>query len=1413
MSISCIMVRRITFIMLFSFFFCMPGLAQPVTKQYPFRRLDISKGLSHNKVNSIFKDSKGFMWFGTTSGLNRYDGYHFKVFKHNPKDSTTINDDYIGRITEMPDSKLLIETRDWLNIYDPVTEKFSHTALEYLGSLGLPNALIVKSSKAKNGDFYCLSSQHGIFKIASSTNKAINITKERDSQFSYITSFSEDANGDFWLVRRNGVIEKLDIKTDKIIYSDSTLFKYLHGEILTYNVFADAQNELWIHAAGTTDEPHGVFKFNPATKELLPISKQEGKGRLNSNLVTGILQDNQSRIWICTDHGGINILDKKDYSVQYYVNNPDNIYSLSQNSITTAYKDNNGIVWVGTYKKGLNYYHENIIKFPIYRHQASNPYSLSYDDVNRFAEDNKGNLWIGTNGGGLIYFDRTNETFKQYRHQPANTNSLSNDVIVSLCIDSKQKLWIGTYLGGMDCYDGKIFTHYQHNPADTNSIADNRIWEIYEDKQNNLWVGTLGSGLDRFDRETNIFHHNRVKDGRSVKSDFISDIKEDNEQNLWIGTAYGLDVIDANTKQFTHYYVSSGLNSNNIISICTDASGRLWVGTREGLNLFNKTTHTFRHFSIEDGLPDNSVLNILDDNKGNLWISTPNGVSKITIVAGSKPNEVKINCKNYDESDGLQGTEFNENAALKTRKGELLFGGANGFNFFQPENIIAGKEIPGLVFTDFQLFNNSVAAGEKRDGKIILHQSITRSKSVTLNYNQNVIAIEFAAVDFSNTDKNKYAYTLEGFDKDWLVTDDKMRKAVYTNLDPGNYTFKVKSLKDDGSWNENTIELHIRILPPFWKSPLAYFLYVAIIVLILYIGRRRIIRKTREKFAIEQERQEALRMHELDLMKIKFFTNVSHEFRTPLSLILAPVENMLTQKTDTVFASQLKMVHRNARRLLNLVNQLLDFRKMEEKELKLHPRQGDIIGYISDVVHFFSDVADKKNISFSFNSNTDCLFTYFDHDKIERILFNLLSNAFKFTPENGHVGVEITSTEVNKSTGLFYLTINVQDTGIGIETDKQGKIFERFFQNDIPGSIVNQGSGIGLAITKEFIKLHGGSIRVESEPGKGSCFIISLSVIATENPFAVINNGSKEHSPQLITASTLSDTIEENEFEIAGQDCNGQPQQVKTAKQNNKKSSLLLVEDNEDFRFYLKDNLKEYFNIIEAGDGKQGWQKALAAHPDLIVSDISMPEMNGIDLCLKLKNDKRTTHIPVILLTAIAGEEQQLKGLETGANDYMTKPFNFEILLSKIKNQLAQQKQLKKTYQKQVEVKLSDVVIESADEKFMQQALALVEKNISEADFSVEDMSREMFISRVALYKKLLALSGKTPIEFIRQIRLKRSVQLLEKSKMTVAEVAYEVGFNNPKYFSKYFKAEYGKLPSVYMEEIRKSVNNAAAED
>jgi ligand-binding sensor domain-containing protein/signal transduction histidine kinase/DNA-binding response OmpR family regulator len=1384
-----------------------PAVVLTQTTQYAFSRLDISNGLSNNQVNCFYKDNKGFLWTGTMSGLNRYDGYQFKVFQHDPRDTASISDDFISRILEGPDNKLWVETRKGFNLFDPLTEKFSVKYAAALQQMNISGNQVTDIRKDNKGNYWFLMGRQLLYKWNPQTKKAALAFKSLYQQ-DQIAFFTMDKKGNCFIVHSNGIITVLNTANGKVISSNDIPSRVFGKTSLPYSGFMDAQDELWLYVVSGNA---GVLRWNFATNAYTLFEKEKGAAPLNSNLVISLQQDNQGNIWICTDHGGINIYNKTNNSIRYILHNDDERKSLSQNSITASYKDNAGIIWLGTYKQGISYYHENIIKFPVYKRQSSDPNSLPFDDVNKFVEDAKGNVWIGTNGGGLVYFDRANNKFTRYVHEPGNANSISNDVIVSLCIDHEQKLWIGSYYGGLDCYVNGRFIHYKNDPADANSLSDDRVWEIFEDSKNNLWIGTLNGGLNRFDREKHIFYHLQNQEN-GLHSNYVCAFEEDAQGSLWIATGNGLDVLD-NQNNITYYSSYAGqVTNNNILTLLRDSRGLMWIGTRDGLNVFDPSKKSFQYFRTEEGLPGNAILNILEDNQGHLWISTNHGLASIT-VSYNKSEPISIRSVNYDELDGLQGTEFNENAALKTSKGEMIFGGPNGFNLFQPSLIKSERARSSIVLTDLQLFNKSVVIGEKINGRAILFKSVSETSSIKLRHNENILAIEFAALNFSNPEKIKYAYRLDGFNNDWVYTDGRMRKAIYTNLDPGSYTFRVKASDEDGQWNNSSeTTLAISIRPPFWKTPIAFILYALVIALALWLARRIVLERARMRFEVEHQRQEAERIHQVDTLKTKFFTNVSHEFRTPLSLILSPLDKIVKKSTDPEQKKQLQLVQRNAKRLLNLVNQLLDFRKMEVQDFSIHLTRQDIVNFTRDIVYSFSDISEKKDIALTFSTTLDSLETYFDKDKLEKILFNLLSNAFKYTASGGKVDVGLDYIKEDKSPAQ--IALKVKDNGIGIPPEMHEKIFERFYQLNVPGDIQSSGSGIGLVITKEFVKLHGGTIRIESEPEKGTVFTVLLPVkesaaadkatlngINTEVVLPGQSSGTDDVTDRQTGLSVgvglpsgaavpvdLSSGLDNRESAEGGAKGQTKP----------RRRSILLVEDNEDFRFYLKDNLQQRYQVTEAVNGKDGWEKVKELQPDLVVSDIMMPNMNGIELSRKIRTDPRTSHIPVILLTAMGDEETELEGFRAGTSDYISKPFTFEILASRIRSLLQMREQLRKKFQQQVDITPADVTVTPVDEEFMKRAFEIVEKNMSNPDFSVEDLSHELFMSRVGLYKKIVSITGKTPIEFIRIMRLKRAAQLLQQGQQNIASIAYEVGYNNPRIFSKYFKEEFGVIPSKY---------------
>lgn len=1324
-----------------------------------FYQLNEQHGLSNNHISTIIKDSVGFLWFGTSAGLNRYDGQQIKVYRHSNTNPSSINDNNIISLFIGPGHKLWVKTKKGLNIYEDKQENFIRNVDSIFHAYGLPEDDILQITQDTQGFFWFLTAENGLFRYDPVKKQSIRFASEQTERVTGMALSKE--NGAIHLVYANGLIETIDSQSLKCLRRYTSVIKAIKNlRSATFKLFCDQDDDLWVYA---TDVALGVYYVKKGAVDALHIHQTSKTAPLNTDVVTHITEDENNNIWLATDHGGINLLHKKDFTISFILHHDANSSTIAQNSTISLYKDNQQIIWIGTYKQGLSYYHKQLFMFPIVNKQSG----LPFEDVNRFVEDHHGNLWIGTNGGGLLYFDRSKNHFESYK-QTNSSHSLSSNIVVSMLLDTNDRLWVGTYYGGLNVFDGKAFKRHRLGSGKNQHLQDNSIWELYQDSRKRIWIGTLSDGLYYYEPNGDQFV--AINDERIPK--YISAITEDRNGNLWIGGAQGIVVLNQSNKVIRRFIAGTEKNSlsNNYISdLLADKQGRMWVATQEGLNLYKPTIKGFQTFRTTDGLPDNFTLNLLEDKQGKLWVSTLKGLSCINY--GETYNEL-LDIKNYHTQDGLQGLSFNENAAFKTKADELIFGGAAGFNIIIPENIPSLQETFKPVITEFSLFNKALEIDKEYQGRSILTNSPTHTKSISLNYDQNIFTITFSPLDYISKQHRRFIYQLKGFNDNWLP-DEGDHKITFTNLDPGIYEFKVKASLDNGQWSAPYTLLHIEIAPPFWKTPLAYLAYILLIITTLLLIRHIEKQRQKSRFELQQEREAFKRTVELDQAKTQFFTNISHEFRTPLSLVIAPIDQLLEEHPSDGQKVHLQTMKRNAKRLLNLVNQLLDLKKVDSKKLKIDLTLGDIIVQIREHVDSFMDLAATNRIELLFHTNKSSLYTYFDQEKLERIIFNLLSNALKFTDKSGKVEISLIVNDVEPPNEL---EIKVSDTGIGIPAHQQERIFERYFQHIPSNKLYNQGNGIGLSITHDYVQLLGGTIKLHSEEHIGSTFMITLPLSSSID---------KAIAPPIFP---VEDSLERVPLE-------------RGIKENNRKlPSILLVDNDKDLIFYLYENLKHKFHLDYSFDAQAAWSKTLAQHPDLIISDIQMPGDSGIDLCKKIKNDTRTRHIPVILLTAYSDADIQINATNTGASDYITKPFHFQLLISKIDNHLKQKSLLEKTYKKQLEVIPSITAIESEDEKFLRRAAKITEDNVSNSAFSVEDLAAALNISRVGLYKRLLSLNGHTPSEFIRNIRLRKAAQLLAKSNLSVAEIAYQVGFNNPKQFSKYFKAMYAVLPSVYKQ-------------
>ncbi|MFY0628516.1 MAG: response regulator [Reichenbachiella sp.] len=1350
-------MRKITLLILLLLIFVS---AKSQNQSIRFNHVTTKNGLSINRITAIHKDKAGYMWFGTYWGLNRYDGKEVKNYFHSEDvNEISLTHNSIRWIEDGPNDIMLIQTGAEISGYDVYKEQFVDIS-ELLGSIPVQSGQVAKVVKDNEGNVWMIGITFGLFKITPE-GEVIFLNSNERGVFQNTPEMHDillDENGNLVVAQQDGKFFIIDVKTHAIL--DSWYLNGVEQGDYLLDIFIDSKKGIWTYARY---ESEGILYFKDRDSSPILISEKQ----IGSNLVSSVLEDDLGRIVISTDHGGVTIINTPSMEMSRHEYNPSDPTSLNHYGAVSAYKDDEGTMWIGTNKGGVSYFNPSANAFNYYKYKSET--DEVFNDINATIAVSEKEIWIGSDAGGLMLLNTvTNEYEVICKETGTSSNNLISTTVVSLA-KGKNGIWIGTYHGGLNFYDGNKYISYIDKPG-LFEINDNSVWALLVDSKDNLWTGTLRGGVSVFNANHKKIDEISIANGK-LDSNYITDMDEDENGNIWIGTGFGFHKYNLSTKKIDQWLKDTqdvnSLINNSIEKIHCDQKGNVWIGTQNGLSKYSIENNSFKNYTEKQGLSSSYIVSIEEDENGGIWVGTNKGISHIESVE----NETFI--RNYNESDGLQGELFNQNSSSISEDGLMVFAGANGLNIFRSENINYKSSVSKNIFNEFKIDNQEVVFGKDFNGRVVLDNGLNQIERIDLKHFENSLSIGFAALNFQRPEKVVYRYMLEGFDKHWLRASPNQRSANYTNLDPGNYVFRVQSTSDVSFTDDNTIELRIMIATPFWKTPLAYFGYLTIGLFILYFLLRIRIDRERLKAEIENEKVQAKRLHELDLMKIRFFTNIGHEFRTPLTLILTPVERILNSVHDSQFSKEYMVIQKNAKRLLTLVNQLLDFRKMEAGQHQLSLSGGDLVGFVKDIIESFSDLSNENSIKIHFHTEYHEFLTQFDRDKMEKVFFNLLSNAFKFTEPNGEISIRIKTLESNNEE--HKVRISVSDTGIGIPAENLSHVFARFYQSDVPSNMINHGSGIGLSITKEFVELHGGEIRVESVENQGTTFTLDLPLTKK----SII----EETEP-------VENSIEEGIVQ----------DQMNTL--NNKKYTVILVEDNADFRYYLKDNLGQYFNMLEAENGEIGYNKTLQYQPDLIVSDVMMPVMNGIEMTERIKKERKTKHIPIILLSSHQSDTHKIEGLKAGAMDFISKPFNFEILENRIKSALRLKENITDS-QKKIEVSPSEIAVTSLDEKLIQKALAIVEENMSNADFSVQELSRELGVSRAQLYKKVVSITGQSPIEFIRDIRLKRAALLLEKSQLSVSEIAYKVGFNNPRYFSNYFKAAYKTLPSKYLDKKR----------
>ncbi len=1408
----------------------LPGniLARDLTVR--FNHITNNEGLSQNTVDHIFKDSRGFVWFATRNGLNRFDGYSFKVYRKEAG-RNSLSSNFVHNICEDSEGNIWVGTENGLNIINIETNQILTLLHHSNDSNSISGNNIIQVKCDGDGIIWAGTHQNGLNRIEKTKDEEYSIKRyqhirnvEGSLSANTVNAICIDDENNVW-VGTNWGLNKLNKETHLFLhYHHQPGSDYSISNNSVLSIYEDSHGFLWI---GTW---HGLNRIDSETGEIKRYySSEKNKSALSNSTIRSVNEDADGNLLIGTTNG-VNNYNRNTDSFYHFPVDANSDYGLRNEFVNCIETDGVGNVWIGTHMGGVSHYNIHQKKFG---HIPQNPpfkSSVNHNVINSIFSESD-NLWIGTAGSGLYNFNKKSGSFRHY----SRTSGLKGDFVSAIQRDSKGILWVGTWGGGLN----KIIQ--LNDEVIIESISSENGWStplnsdvtcIYSD-ENLLLVGGEG-GIELVDNDKKKITP-IANDPKWVNN--ISEVRclmKDQQGFIWLGTRRGLfqfhesklidGLKDIDIKKFqSNVEFAGSLPSNFIETICEDINGNIWIGTfGHGLSLLIKNDseeEKFINFNEKDGLSNNVIYRILPDESGNIWMSTDNGLSKYN------PETNKFS--NFYESDGLQNNQFYWGAACKGEDGRLYFGGINGVNFFKTTSIETNSVCPKVMITDFKIFNKSVNAGSAESDLGIIEKDISCVDEVKLSYKHDVFSLEFSALNYLQPEKIEYAYQLDGVDKDWVYVSSQKRFANYTHLKGGKYTFLVRASNGDGEWSIEPTRLDIIITPPFWDT-MVFKIFIVVLIIslvsvyfryrtrILVIEKERLesmvqdrtmkVEKQKKQLAdqnqeITEQRDELIilneKVEEANQLKLRFFTNVSHEFRTPITLISAPVKNLLANTNNSPETNEtLHVVYRNAQRLMHLVNQLLDFRKIETGKLQLKVSKGKLSSFINDIAGSFIQLSNESKVELAICAESTEDEQYFDKQILEDVLFNLLSNAFKHTPEQGRIKLDLSfkkETDDNDLSSTLWAVIRVTDTGSGISADHINKIFDRFYQVDNSENTRYRGTGIGLSLTKDLVDAHYGNIEVTSEVGKGSQFIVSIPVSRNGFDDSEVSDKQKEWNQNVIeekiTASKLN-AISDGHADIKIED------------ESNIGSSILVVEDNHELRKLLVCSFSNQYHVLEAEDGKQAYEIAKLKSPSLIISDVMMPEMNGIELCSQIKSNLLTSHIPVVLLTARAMVEHWIEGLETGADDYVPKPFDIDLLKAKVKNILNSREKLRKHFSSNLQEDTSALTTNKIDQEFLEKALKIVEDNYADTEFGVKNFVHKMYMSHSLLHKKLKTLTGQSSGDFITTLRLKKAAALLQNSSKNINEIAFEVGFNDPKYFSQKFKRYYGVLPSKYNNSI-----------
>lgn len=1343
------------------FFFVLASAVKPENLNLSFRRISPVGGFTYSSINSIGEDANGFIWFGTVHGLYRYNTVDVKKFVHNPKDSTTIPGNSIQTIFCDNSGTLWIGTNQGMCIYDNTTGEFKTVVLHDQSGQELGNNVLCIFQGSGQTIYFLSSTMFGIYNPESKKFEKISIPHKVDENFSVATF---DSRGTAWIGGSNGTIWQY--KT-----GDQEAHEFFHNySEAVRKIFADDQG-IWIAYMWSGLDYVGlqgdlVAHYGNGPNDV---------NRINHNRVRDIYKDAEGRIWIST-YKGISIIEKgKILNIQ-----PKEISGLPYNSVYKIFQDSKNGIWIGTWSGGLAYrsdFDNQFIQTSIDRTRTI----LNDEFVSSFAEQSDGKIIVGTEFGKLYQLNPNTNQLDNMPYMVENGKNIEN--IKSLAFDKKtETLWVGTFLDGL-WYKRKndlILRNISKFPDPRTSVY------ALTSADSGLWIGTYVNGLFFLNTSSGEMtqYISNPDDSTTISSNLIRAIMIGKDNSLWIGTDNGLNHFNQQTQKFKRYRYqpnkNNTLSADEIFALHQEKSGQIWIGTSGGgLNKFNEETETFKSYEVKDGLTGNDVYGIQEDKEGILWISTDNGITSF--------NPVDNKFRSFYREAELQGNQFNPGASFMTSGGKILFGDTRGVTLFTPEKMKSNPFQPKAIITSL-LINNVYVDNHTLDSP--LTKSIQTASELKLSHLQNSLTFSFVANNFLLPNKNKFKYRLVNYDNNWIYSGTQ-NFATFTKIPPGEYTFEVIASNNDDLWNNTPTSIQIKIAPPFWLTWYAYIIYAITLVLIFYFIRKYFL--DRQKFKRDLVLQRLLHESEVQVqeMKLRFFTNISHEFRTPLTLIASPAKHLLEKfKLEPAVREHLLTMQRNSIRLLRLINQLIDIRKIESGKSVFQPQKTDVIALCRDVISYFEMEARDKNIHLSFRPEIEKMNIPLDPEKADKIFFNILSNAMKFTEENGTITISVFSTDSDKNSiedVVVGETINGKivcvefvDNGQGIDSKEITSIFERFAQGENHQS---SGTGIGLHMAYEYIRMHKGNIRVKSNKGEGSTFTICFPL--TEN---------LDH---------IQESSVDTDFIISHKGVGEELWASEPQTEKEKAITILIIEDNYELRNYLKNLLNQIYRVVTASNGKQGLETALTILPDLVITDVMMPQMDGLEVCRQLKNDIQTSHIPVILLTALNEPEKQVGGFQSGADAYITKPFDENILIALIQNLIQSRKKLRDIYSVSASDWTNGMEFMSSDRRLIEKATAIIEKHLNDNTFVIEQLATELGISTSSLFRKLKVLTNQSPTEFIRYIRLKKAIKLMNEGNSNIDEISFVVGFNSHSYFTSSFKKQFGKTPSEYLNDMR----------